>query len=304
MAREQYEDQVRLLVRLLPLLAEEPDFALKGGTAINLFHRDLPRLSVDIDLTYLPVKPRDESLDEIRVAMDRLVDGAVRIQGVQARAIAGGGGGATRILARAGAATVKIETSPVMRGVVFDPKVMRVSPSVEEAFGFVEARIVSFEDLFGGKLHAALDRQHPRDLYDVRLLYENEGLTDPLFAAFLVYLACSGRPPHELLDPSLPDIEPIYQNEFVGMTHEPVAMETLLETRERLIDDIRQRLTGKTAAYLRSLHEGNADFGLIGLPDAADLPAVRWKLHNIERLKANDPDKHREHGDRLAALLQ
>ena len=191
-----------------------------------------------------------------------------------------------------------------MRGVVFDPKVMRVSPSVEEAFGFVEARIVSFEDLFGGKLHAALDRQHPRDLYDVRLLYENEGLTDPLFAAFLVYLACSGRPPHELLDPSLPDIEPIYQNEFVGMTHEPVAIETLLETRERLIDDIRQRLTGKTAAYLRSLHEGNADFGLIGLPDAADLPAVRWKLHNIERLKANDPDKHREHGDRLAALLQ
>ena len=88
------------------------------------------------------------------------------------------------------------------------------------------------------------------------------------------------------------------------MTREPVAMETLLETRERLIDDIRQRLTGKTAAYLRSLHEGNADFGLIGLPDAADLPAVRWKLHNIERLKTNDPDKHREHGDRLAALLQ
>ena len=304
MARKRYENQVRLLVRLLPLLEEEPDFALKGGTAINLFHRDLPRLSVDIDLTYLPVKPREESLADIRAAMDRLVDRAAKIQGVRANAIAGGGGVDTRLLARAGAATVKIETSPVMRGVVFDPEMKRVSPVVEEAFGFAEARIVSFEDLFGSKLHAALDRQHPRDLYDVRLLYENEGLTDPLFDAFLVYVACSSRPPHELLDPGLPDIGRVYENEFAGMTREPVSLETLLETRERLIEDMRRRLTGKAAAFLHSLHEGDAEFGLIGLPDAADLPAVRWKLHNIQRLKANGPDKHREQRDRLAAILQ
>ena len=56
MARERYADQVQLLVRLLPIVADERDFALKGGTAINLFYRDLPRLSVDTDLTYVPVK--------------------------------------------------------------------------------------------------------------------------------------------------------------------------------------------------------------------------------------------------------
>ena len=53
-----YRGQVALLIRALPLVAEEPAFALKGGTAINLFVRDLPRLSVDIDLTYLPVEDR------------------------------------------------------------------------------------------------------------------------------------------------------------------------------------------------------------------------------------------------------
>lgn len=56
MARETYEAQVSLLVRILPYVAKEEIFALKGGTAINLFYRDLPRLSIDIDLTYLPIK--------------------------------------------------------------------------------------------------------------------------------------------------------------------------------------------------------------------------------------------------------
>ncbi|WP_028717449.1 nucleotidyl transferase AbiEii/AbiGii toxin family protein, partial [Paracoccus sp. J39] len=64
MAREDYEIQVALLVRLLPHVAKEKAFALKGGTAINLFYRDLLRLSVDIDLTYLPIKDRRESLAE------------------------------------------------------------------------------------------------------------------------------------------------------------------------------------------------------------------------------------------------
>ena len=57
--------QVELLLRTLPYIAAEKCFALKGGTAINLFVRDMPRLSVDVDLTYLPVEPREESLGKI-----------------------------------------------------------------------------------------------------------------------------------------------------------------------------------------------------------------------------------------------
>src|SRR6202045_4292293 len=68
-----YRKQVALLVRILPLIVEEACFALKGGTPINLFVRDMPRLSVDIDLTYVPVAPRTESLAAIDAAMKRIV---------------------------------------------------------------------------------------------------------------------------------------------------------------------------------------------------------------------------------------
>lgn len=136
MAREPYAAQVALLVRLLPFIAVEKFFALKGGTAINLFYRDMPRLSVDIDLTYLPVRDRAESLAEIDEALDRITAAANGgIAGLDARRIAGGGGGATRIRARLGNAEVKIETSPVTRGVVHDPELRDVSPAVEDEFG-------------------------------------------------------------------------------------------------------------------------------------------------------------------------
>ena len=112
---------------------EESEWLLKGGTAINLFYRDLPRLSVDIDLTYLPIKDRGESLAEINEAMDRMaaaIEGS--IAGAKTQRIQGGGGGATRVLARLGGAEIKIETSPVMRGVVHDPEMRPVSDAVAD----------------------------------------------------------------------------------------------------------------------------------------------------------------------------
>src|SRR5260370_18206595 len=85
---ETYRKQVALLVRTLPLIAEEACFALKGGTAINLFIRDMPRLSVDIDLTYVPLQPYDTSLAAIDAAMGRI---AARIKsGIPGSTIAEG----------------------------------------------------------------------------------------------------------------------------------------------------------------------------------------------------------------------
>jgi len=69
---EAYRRQVALLIKTLPLVAAETAFALKGGTAINLFVRDMPRLSVDIDLTYVPVADRESSLKEIDAAIRRI----------------------------------------------------------------------------------------------------------------------------------------------------------------------------------------------------------------------------------------
>ncbi|MCM2505244.1 nucleotidyl transferase AbiEii/AbiGii toxin family protein [Aureimonas altamirensis] len=304
MAREPYAAQVSLLVRLLPIIAREKAFALKGGTAINLFYRDMPRLSVDIDLTYLPVQGRAESLADINKTLDRIMTAASRgIADLVAWRIDGGGSGATRIRARLGGAEVKVETSPVTRGVVHDPEERAVSATVEDEFGYAAVQVVSFEDLFGGKLHAAMDRQHPRDLFDVKLLYENEGLTDELFRTFLVYVASSPRPSHELLRPTLSNLDQPYAREFVGMTNIPVTLDDLIATRERLIADIRTRLDANTQKFLITLHDGEPDFEAIGLPQAAALPAVRWKLMNLKKLGAENPDKHKAHREELDKLF-
>ena len=295
MAREQYMRQVDLLVRTLPFIARYDAFALKGGTAINLFYRDMPRLSVDIDLTYLPIEDRETTLKNIDATLEHIREDLMRnLRGANVQRIAGGGNNDTRLLVRQGNAEIKVETSPVARGTVHAPQQRRVSEKVEEAFGFAEMLVVSFEDLFGGKLHAAVDRQHPRDLFDVKLLYESEGLTDALFRTFLVYVASSGRPPHELLKPSLANIDEAFVKEFAGMTVEPVSLDDLKAARSQVTADILATLDDKAMNFLLSLHDGKPDFGAIGLPQAAERPAVRWKLLNLQKLKEQNPTKHAE----------
>jgi len=223
----------------------------RGGTAINLFYRDMPRLSVDIDLTYLPIQDRDTTLSGIDAALDCIRDDLLKnLRGVDVQRIAGGGNNDTRLLVRQGTTEIKIETSPVARGTVHPPELRAVTDGVAEAFGFAEMQVVSFEDLFGSKLHAAVDRQHPRDLFDVKLLYDNEGLTDALFRTFLIYVASSARPPHELIKPSLSELEEAFVKEFEGMTIKPVSLIELKDARVRLTDDLRARLDDKAMRFL------------------------------------------------------
>ncbi len=164
-ASEQYRRQAALLVRTIPLVAVEKRFALKGGTAINLFVRDMPRLSVDLDLTYLPVEDRATSLGNIDAAMllleKRIREGlrgsrviSVRLKPENI---------ISKIFVQADGVQIKIEVTPVLRGCVYDPKTLSVSRSVEAQFGFAEIQVISFADLYAGKLVAALDRQHPPD---------------------------------------------------------------------------------------------------------------------------------------------
>lgn len=304
MSRKTYEAQVNLLVGVLPYVAKETMFALKGGTAINLFYRDLPRLSADIDLTYLPITDRANSLAEINAGLTRLAeDISANAPATQANRIAGGGGVETRVMVRRSNIEVKIETSPVARGVVNDPELRGVSEAVEDRFGFAEIQVVAFEDLFAGKLHAALDRQHPRDLYDVKLLYENEGISDALFRTFLIYIASSVRPVHELLAPNLIDLDRSYAREFDGMTSHTVSIEELAQTRARLIGDIQSRLDDRAKEFLLGLHDCTPRFDAIGHASAAELPAIGWKLLNLEKLKSKNPAKHAKQRDFMLALF-
>ena len=63
---KEYAQKVEILIRILPIVMDEKVFAVHGGSAINLFIRDLPRYSVDIDLTYTPLESREESINLIR----------------------------------------------------------------------------------------------------------------------------------------------------------------------------------------------------------------------------------------------
>ncbi len=266
---ERCVEQVRLLMRLLPAIAAAEVFALKGGSAINPFYRDMPRLSVDIDLTHVPIENRASSLHHINATLDRIMASFGRSNGDgRFQRIAGGGNLETRKMASRGTARVKIETSPVMRGTVLSPVPMRVSGAVKEAFGFAEMPVVAIEDLFAGKLHAALDRQHPRGLHDVHLLYENEGLTDDLCRAFLVYVRASGRPPHELLAPPAIPTEERYTEEFVEMTREEIALSNLEAVRSR----------------------NSADASDRGYPKPLD-----WQVRNIPAVASRRPTGFRSH---------
>lgn len=285
---EQYQRQVALLIEALPFVAAEADFALKGGTAINLFVRDMPRLSVDIDLTYLPVAPRLESLSAIDAAMKRVAktirDGlrTARVNEVlnDAERIV------TKLTVQKGYAQIKIEVTPVLRGCVFEPELRRVSPKAEEAFGYAEIQVVSFFDLYAGKIVAALDRQHPRDLFDVRDLLANEGITDDLRRAFIVYLISHDRPISEVVSPRRKDIAKEFAQELEGMTDEPVNLNELLKSREDLIAEIVGKMPTVHREFLIGFKRGQPDWNLLGVPGAADLPAVKWKQINLDKLNS------------------
>jgi hypothetical protein len=291
MTAQRYVDQVSLLVRAIPEIAREDIFALKGGTAINLFVRDLPRLSVDIDLVYLPVADRDSSLQAVRDGLDRIASRLERDRrmAVERRLLPDG----KRLVVQSDGVTIKIEVSPVLRGTVFPPVLRSVNAAVEERFGFAEMQLVSEADLYAGKIAAALDRQHPRDLFDIHFLFANEGICDDLFKAFLIYLVSHPRPAHELLCPHRLDISAQYSDEFLGMTVADLSLDALLEAREQLVREILGRASqGANRQFLTSFHHLTPDWDALGFESTiADLPALRWKRLNLERLRSENPAK-------------
>ena len=246
-----YYRQVQLLLQLIPFVARHDCFALKGGTAINLFVRDFPRLSVDIDLVFLPMMERNEALKTIKDNLGALastimvsLENTRVIRSFQDKA------DALRLLVERDAVQIKIELSPVLRGTVYEPLVMPVSEAVEEEFGFAEMAVVSFADLYAGKICAALDRQHPRDLFDIKQLLDSEGLTDDLRKALLVYIISHPRPIAELLRPHFKDISAVYEGEFRNMADQDIPQAELEAAREQLVRLIHTSLTPQERAFL------------------------------------------------------
>ena len=195
-----YLDSARLLTRVAPLVLVDDTFAVKGGTAINLFLRDMPRLSVDLDLVFPDYTvPRAEALKRINEAIRQSV-ARLKKRGFQTHAPASADAGETKLLVRQGAIQVKIEVNFVMRGTVNPVRMASLTQSARDTLqADLEIPVVSLADVYGGKLVAGMDRQHPRDLFDVMQLFAHEGITAGIRRAFVVYLA------------SVPD----YQREYV-----------------------------------------------------------------------------------------
>jgi len=296
-----YYKQVQLLMQVLPFVAKQSCFALKGGTAINLFVREFPRLSVDIDLVYLPMKGRDEALQEISEALDTISTNLqTAFKDMKLTEAYKSKRDSLRLVVARNGVQIKVELSPVLRGTVYEPALMEVCESVEEEFGYVETPVVALADLYAGKICAALDRQHPRDLFDVKALLENEGLTDEIRKAFIVYLSSHNRPMAELLRPQYKDISAIYAGEFENMTQTVVPLDELVAVRERLVGLIHEGLTDDEREFLISFKNRKPNWDLLGLDGISQLPAIKWKQINLAKM----PDvKHKQALGQLESIL-
>jgi predicted nucleotidyltransferase component of viral defense system len=289
-----YRAQVDLLLQVLPYVAKEEMFALKGGTAINLFVREMPRLSVDIDLTYLPVDSRDNALRNIEEALSRIkADIRKNIPEVSVHPVPLHGDTDVKLNCQSRNAQIKIEVNTINRGNIFPTELMQVVDSVQVEFGkFAAINVVSLAELYGGKICAAMERQHPRDLFDVKLLLENEGITDNIWEGFKIGLISHYKPVNELLTPILKNQKPAFEKQFSGMTLEPFTYDDYESTRKTLVENIKERLTDDDKKFLLSFKTGMPEWDLFPYALIEELPAVKWKLLNIRKIKKINPKKH------------
>ena len=306
MITQAYKAQVDLLLQVLPYIAKEEIFALKGGTAINLFVRDMPRLSVDVDLTYLPINSREEALSDIQKGLGRIkVDLENNVRGLKIHTVPLRAGTDVKLNCQGQGAQIKIEVNTITRGNVFPTELMQVVDSVQDEFNkFAAINVVSLAELYGGKICASIDRQHPRDLFDVKLLFENEGFNNEIWEGFKVGLISHYKPINELLSPVLKNQKSAFKNQFAGMTSIGFSYDDYESTRDTLIRTITQRLTDDDKKFLISFEKGSPIWSLFPQPILKDLPAVKWKLKNIQKLVQLNPEKHKMMIGKLKSILE
>lgn len=295
MISAKYRAQVDLLLQVIPHIAKEEIFGLKGGTAINLFVLDMPRLSVDIDLTYLPFDDRPTALHNISEGLERIKQSLEKsIKNITVTPALREGED-VKLNCQLDKAQIKIEVNTTTRGHIKPVRLLQVSEKVQKEFRkFAAINVVSQAELYGGKICAALDRQHPRDLFDIHLLLENESYTDEIKIGFLTALLSHMRPINEVLFPHLSDHKATFENQFAGLASIPFVYEDYELTLELLIYEIQSKLTETDKSFLLSYKKVEPDWNLFPVENLKDMPAVKWKLQNLKNLKESNPKKHTE----------
>lgn len=295
-----YAQKVELLLRLIPIVMEEEVFAIHGGTAINLFLKDLPRYSVDIDLTYIPLADRQTSLDDVSLHLKSIADKAKKaFKGIRIVP----NFSTCKLLCEYHGKQVKIEVNQTKRGVVGGECLsMPLSEKAQNEFSlFCEAKIVPLTQLYGGKIAAALSRQHPRDLFDVKYM---DIPLDECREGLIFCLLGSDRPIHESFAPSLIDQREAMENQFTGMTDIPFTYKDFEETRAKLINDVKSLMTDADRKFLISFESGQPEWDGYEFEYFKDYPSVQWKLLNLKKLAKQNPQKLRLEAEKLRNVLE
>lgn len=295
-----YIETVRLLLEIAPEVFRPGCFAMKGGTALNLFVHEMPRLSVDIDVVYLDHrKERTEALAEISRTLTTTAEELNRL-GFETRVTGTKNADESKLLIRRADIVVKVEVNHVFRGTLLPVETIGLSTAASGPFALAEALpILATPELYGGKLVAALDRQHPRDLFDVDAIYQHASLTPSVMDCFIAYLAGHNRPIHVVLFSRDKDITGSFAGEFQGMTKTPTTLCGLEDTRARLRAELPALMTDAHRRFLLSLVAAEPDWSLMPFGHLQELPAIRWKLLNLEKLRKSSPARFRDQSEEL-----
>jgi hypothetical protein len=300
-----YVDTVRLLLETAPHVFHSNRFALKGGTALNLFVMDMPRLSVDIDVVYTDHRTsRENAMNEISRTLNEIKDRLEAI-GIDSEFLRTKSGEEAKVLVQRGNSQVKLEVNFVFRGTVLPTQERNLADTAREQFTTnLSLPLLADSELYGSKLVAALDRQHPRDVFDVHGLFQSTGLTPEIVECFVCYVSGHNRPIHEVLFSRDLDLRLAYESEFQGMTRNEVKLAELLSTRERLRAELACMLTESQKLFLIGLTTGEPDWKLMECPHLKEMPAIRWKQENLVRLKKLNPEKFRFQSEELRRRLR
>ncbi len=257
----------------------------------------MPRVSVDIDLVYLPINERKTAIAEIRSSMTTIAENIRNtISPVQVRVHD------NKLFINLGQAQIKMEINSIVRGSLLAPVESSICDAVQQKYEmFIQIRRMATAELYGSKLCAALGRQHPRDLFDVMLLQAEGIIPDEVRHVFVVYLASGNRPISELLAPNRKMLQETFSHHFIGMTDQPVQLSELEATREKLFTWALNALTENERKFLLSIKQGEPDWDQLPYSGIDQLPAIQWKLHNIRQMSVR---AHNVALARLRDLLQ
>lgn len=276
------------MLQALPYVNNNTSFALKGGTAINYFYNDVPRISVDIDLVYLPLLDRQTTIQNINKGMINIAEDLrqkpwqVEIdKPVFEDTI-------TKINVSQRHERIKLETNGIFRGTVLQPERRMLSSLAAEIHDVAPFDLLcaSFEDIYAGKFCAALTRQHPRDLFDVAHFFNIHEITTSLSQAFVVYMCSDRRPFHEILLPRIKNQSLLFESEFKGMTHDELTYDSLSSIVKQLADTLIQQLSANEKTFILSMAEGEPDWSKMPMTHLQDMPSLKWKIMNVQQMDA------------------